>query len=79
MESTFVVAAVIGFTQLVKSAFDRDYRTCVIIAGAATIGVVAGYLRIQGLDVPMGLVYGLGASGAVTVSQALGGRSISKV
>lgn len=79
MENTFVVGAVIGFTQLVKSAFDRDYRTCVIITGAAAIGAFAGYLHIDGLTVANGLVYGLTASGVVTLGQALGGQRISKV
>jgi hypothetical protein len=79
MESTFIVGAVIGFTQLVKSAFDRDYRTCVIIVGAAIIGALAGYFAIDGVTIPMGIVYGLTASGVVTLAQAAGGQRISKV
>lgn len=78
MENAFIVGAVIGFTQLVKSAFDRDYRSCVVIIGAATIGAIAGALAIEGVDVPTGIVYGLTASGVVTLGQAIGGRAISK-
>lgn len=79
MQNVFIVGAVIGFTQLVKSAFDRDYRTCVIIVGAAAIGAIAGFLHIEGVDVPSGIVLGLAASGAITGLQAAGGRAISKV
>jgi DMSO reductase anchor subunit len=79
MENTFIVAAVIGFTQLVKSAFDRDYRTVVIIIGATAIGALAGYFHIDGLSVANGVIYGLTASGVVTLGQALGGQRISKV
>jgi len=78
MENTFIVGAVIGFTQLVKSAFDRDYRTVVVITGAAVIGALAGILHIEGVDVATGIILGLAASGVVTGLQAAGGRSISK-
>jgi len=78
MENTFILGAVIGFTQLVKSAFDRDYRTVVIITGAAAIGFLAGALKIQGIDIAEGIVLGLAASGVVTGLQAAGGRKISK-
>jgi hypothetical protein len=77
MESTFIIGAVAGFTQLVKSLFDRDYRTCIIILGSASIGAFAGFLNIQGIDVPTGIVVGLAASGVVTIAQAIGGQPIS--
>ena len=73
----FIVGAVVGFVQLVKSLFDRDYRSAVIIAGAALIGAIAGYFSIEGLTVSTGIVAGLLASGAVTVAQALGGAAIN--
>lgn len=79
METTFIVGAVIGFTQLVKSAFDRDYRTVVIIVGAAVIGALAGFFGIDGVTIPAGIVLGLSAAGVVTLAQAAGGRAISKV
>jgi len=78
MQNIFIVGAVIGFTQLVKSLFDRDYRTVVIIVGAAAIGALAGFLQIEGVDVPSGIVLGLSASGAITGLQANSGRKISK-
>ena len=49
MENTIIVSAfVIGFTQLVKSVFNSDYRSVVIIIGAALIGGISGYFNIQG-------------------------------
>ena len=77
MENTFIIGAVIGFTQLVKSLFDKDYRSAIIIGGSALIGAVAGIFSIEGVSVSNGIIAGLAASGLVTVSQALGGRSIS--
>jgi hypothetical protein len=79
MENTFIVGAVIGFTQLVKSAFDRDYRTVVIITGSALIGGLAGVLRIEGIDIASGIVAGLTASGVVTLAVGIGSGRVSKV
>lgn len=78
MQSPFILGAVVGFTQLVKSLFDKDYRSAVIITGAAAIGAVSGMFSIDGITITGGLVLGLAASGLITVSQALGGRSISE-
>lgn len=77
MQNTFIVGAVVGFTQLVKSAFDRDYRTVTVITGAAIIGALAGFFSVEGVDIPTGIVLGLTASGVVTLAQAAGGRAIS--
>ena len=77
MENIFIVGAVIGFVQLVKSLFDRDYRSAVIIIGSAVIGGLAGFFGIEGASVTTGVLTGLTASGAVTLSQALGGQRIS--
>lgn len=79
MELAFIGIAVAGFTQLVKSLFDRDYRSAVIITGAAVIGAIAGYFNIEVTGVAQGVAVGLFASGLVTLAQANGGRSISKV
>ena len=79
MELAFIGIAVAGFTQLVKSLFDRDYRSAVIITGAAIIGGIAGYFNIEVTSVPAGVAVGLFASGLVTLAQATGGQRISKV
>ena len=79
MENTFIVGAVIGFTQLVKSVFDRDYRSVVIIVGSALIGALAGIFSIEGISVPSGIVAGLAASGVVTLAVGVGSGRVSKV
>jgi hypothetical protein len=79
MVNTFIVGAVIGFTQLVKSLFDRDYRTVVIIAGSAVIGGLAGFFHIEGIDIASGIVAGLAASGVVTLAVGVGSGRVSKV
>ena len=73
MENTFILGAVIGFTQLVKSAFDRDYRAVVIITGAALIGALAGVLKVQGVDIAEGIVLGLASSGVYKLATNAGG------
>lgn len=78
MENTIIVSAfVIGFTQLVKSVFDSDYRSVVIILGAALIGGISGFFEVQGLNISTGIVAGIASSGVVTLGQALGGSTIS--
>lgn len=72
MESPFIVGAVIGFTQLVKNLFDRDYRAATIIAGSAIIGGLAGAFAVDGVNIPQGIVLGLAASGAITVASYVG-------
>ena len=79
MESPFVIGAVVGFVQLVKSLFDKDYRSAVIIAGSAAIGGVAGAFAVDGLTITTGIVAGLIASGAVTLAKAIGGSKISSL
>lgn len=78
MENSFIVGAVIGFTQLVKSLFDRDYRTAVIIVGAAVIGAGAGFFQVEGTDIPTGIVLGLTAAGVVTLAVGIGSGRVSK-
>lgn len=78
MNNTFVVGAVIGFTQLVKSAFDKDYRSVVIIAGSALIGAIAGFFQVEGIDIASGIIAGLAASGIVTLAVGIRSGRVSK-
>lgn len=69
MEYVLVTTMVIGLVELVKSLFDRDYRTAVVIVGAAGVGALCGVFGVEGLTVATGIVIGLGASGVVTVAK----------
>lgn len=79
MEDLFIIVTVTGFVQLVKSLFDGDYRSAIIIAGSAVIGALAGFFQVHGLDVVTGIMAGLSASGLITLSKAAGGQRISSV
>lgn len=69
MEYILVTTMVVALTEAVKAAADRNWRTVVIIVGAALIGAACGFLGIEGLGVAQGIVVGLGASGIVTVAK----------
>lgn len=77
MEFLLIGVMIAGFTQFVKSLFDRDYRTAVIIFGAAAIGGVCGFFGFEVQGVPAGIAAGLLASGLVTIAKAAGGQRIS--
>lgn len=65
-----IPAAVIGFSELVRRLFKKDFEAVIIIAGAAAIGV--GLSLLTNHDWTYGLVAGLSASGLVTGLQKFG-------
>lgn len=73
IETIFVPAAVIGFTQFLKEVRDRNYIGALTIVGAVVIGTVAGLLEVEGLTTIQGFLAGLAASGVYTIGQTLGG------
>lgn len=61
---------VAGGTELVKRAADKDWRAFFTIVVAAIIGGFGGmYLGINFLE---GIVFGLAASGYITIAQNIG-------
>lgn len=65
-----IPVAVIGFAELVRRLFKKDFEAVIIIAGAAAIGV--GLSLLTNHDWTYGLVAGLSASGLVTGLQKFG-------
>lgn len=65
-----IPAAVIGFAELVRRLFKKDFEAVIIIAGSAAIGV--GLSLLTNHDWTYGLVAGLSASGAITGLQKFG-------
>ena len=63
-----IIGSVAGVVELVKRAFAKDWKACAIILGAALIGGLAS-LAIPEISVIAGVVYGLSASGYVTIAQ----------
>lgn len=64
---------VMGFVELAKALYDKEWRKAIIIAVAGVAGgVVAPFI---GLSIITGIVGGLAASGAITFAQNLGKAS----
>lgn len=69
MEIASLTFAVVGAVELVKRAFDRDFKSVAIIVVAGVVGaVLAPQVLVDGVALTWfgGLVLGLGASGLVT-------------
>lgn len=72
MENLFILTAVAGFVELTKALFDKNFRTAVIILGAAFIGGLTGYFHlVAGVDLTTGIILGLGSSGVVTIAKKM--------
>lgn len=67
-----LVGFVMGFVELVKALFDTDWRKAAVIAVAGVAGAVVAWPL--GLNVIMGAVAGLAASGAITLVQNVGSK-----
>lgn len=62
---------VIGFVELAKALYDKEWRKAIIIAVAGVAGgIIAPFI---GLSIVIGIVAGFAASGAVTLVQNIGG------
>ena len=68
--TVLIPVAVIGFTELVRRLFKKDFEAVIIIAGSAAIGV--GLSLLTNHDWTYGLVAGLSASGVITGLQKFG-------
>lgn len=68
MEYLLLTGAVIGSVEFIRRLFERDYEAAVIIAVAALVGGLYGFLGIDATSVAEGIVFGLAASGVVTVA-----------
>lgn len=70
MTAVILTGLVMGTVELVKRLFDKDWRACAIILGAALVGGVSGLFL--GITVLQGIAFGLAASGYVTLAQNMG-------
>lgn len=70
MTALLLVGFVMGFVELAKALYDKEWRKAIIIGVAAVAGgVVAPFI---GLSIVTGIVGGLAASGAITLAQNVG-------
>jgi len=69
--ATVVLTGLIaGGTELVKRIFDKDWRAVATIIVAAVIGGSGGL--VFGANFLVGMVFGLAASGYITIAQNIG-------
>ena len=66
LATVVLTGLVAGGTELVKRVFDADWRAVVIIV-AALIGGLGGIML--GVNFLVGIVFGLAASGYITIAQ----------
>ena len=65
-----ILGMVAGVIEMIKRAFDRDWKAVAIIIGAGVAGAITGLLlQISPL---IGAVVGLAASGYITIAQNIG-------
>lgn len=65
-----LIGFVSGVVELIKRAFDKDFRACVIIFGAGAAGLVAGLLLE--VNIIEAVVAGFATSGYITIAQNIG-------
>lgn len=70
LATVVLTGLVAGGTELIKRLFDEDWRAAVTIVVAAIIGGLGGL--VFGVNFLVGMVFGLAASGYVTIAQNIG-------
>lgn len=70
LATVVLTGLVAGCTELIKRLFDKDWRAAVTIVVAAIIGGLGGL--VFGANFLVGMVFGLAASGYVTIAQNIG-------
>lgn len=70
MTALILTGLCMGTVELVKRLFDKDWRAAVTIVLCALVGGLAGLAL--GITVLQGIVFGLAATGFVTLAQNVG-------
>lgn len=70
LATVVLTGLVAGGTELIKRVFDKDWRVVVTIIVAALIGGLGGL--VFGANFLVGMVFGLAASGYITIAQHVG-------
>ena len=72
MMAVILTGLVMGGVELVKRLFEKDWKAAITICISAIIGGIAGCML--GILPLQGAVYGLAASGYITLAQNVGKR-----
>lgn len=70
MTALILLGMVAGVVELIKRAFDKDWRAVATIIGAGLVGSLVGLAL--GANPLMGAVIGFAASGYITIAQNVG-------
>lgn len=72
--TVILLGMVTGAVELIKRIFDKDWRAVAIILGAGVTGALVGLLI--SVNLLIGAVVGLAASGYITIAQNIGHDAI---
>lgn len=72
--AAILLGMVAGVIELIKRAFEKDWKAVAIIAGAGITGALVGLLI--SVNPLIGAVVGLAASGYITIVQNIGKDSL---
>lgn len=69
IQAILIVSAVTGAVELIKRAFDKDWRAVAIIIGSGLVGGLISLFPEMNFSFLVGVVGGLAASGVITIGQ----------
>ena len=72
--TAIILGMVAGAVELVKRAFEKDFKAVAVIIGAAVAGALSAFLL--SINPLIGAVVGLASSGFITIVQNVGKDSI---
>lgn len=70
IQAAIIIGMVAGTVELVKRAFEKDFKAVAIIIGAAVAGALSAFLL--SINPLIGAVVGLASSGFITIAQNVG-------
>lgn len=75
VEAILLIGGVMGFVELIKKLFEKDWRSAIIIFGSGLVGGLLSLFPEMSFSVLTGIVGGLTASGIIKISQDIGKKS----
>jgi uncharacterized FAD-dependent dehydrogenase len=71
--TAIILGMVAGAVELIKRAFEKDFKTVAVIIGAGVAGALSALLL--SINPLIGAVVGLASSGFITIAQNIGKKS----
>lgn len=68
--AVILIGFVSGVIEMVKRAFDKDFRAAIIILAAGVAGGIGGYML--NIDLVIAIAAGFATSGYITIAQNIG-------